>query len=80
MMGLNVKRRLRIRGFSSESTSTVREEIEPVRAAVKRVAENVKKEQRLSRDERGRLKMGLIRASQHHRRLLRSLKAMMAEV
>ncbi|MEM0445534.1 MAG: hypothetical protein QXO86_03295 [Nitrososphaerota archaeon] len=83
-MGLSVKRRLRIRGFSSEPTSIVREEMEPVKAAAIKAAEKpklqVKRDKLLSRYERSRLKTALLRANLHHRRLLRGLRAKMSEI
>lgn len=75
---------MRVRGFWSQSTSRVREEIDPVRLAVKRIGESVRKDlkrgQNISRDERVALKAGLIRASQAHRRLLLRTRSGMKEV
>ncbi|MEM1533910.1 MAG: hypothetical protein QW059_05275 [Nitrososphaerota archaeon] len=83
-MVLDIKTRLRIRGFWSQSTSRVREEIEPVRMASRKLGLVAKKElekrQNLSRDERRGLKTGLIRASQAHRRHLRLLRSRMKEI
>jgi hypothetical protein len=83
-LAADVKTKLRVRGFWSQSTSRIREEIEPVRLAVKRIEESVKidlkRRQNISRDERGALKTGLIRASQTHRRLLARIRSGMKGV
>ncbi|MCS7145314.1 MAG: hypothetical protein RMJ28_06855 [Nitrososphaerota archaeon] len=75
---LNTKTRLRVRGFWSASTSSVKEEIEPVRLAARRLElslkEDLRRKKGLSRDERRRQRNGLRRAVQVHRVLFRRLK------
>ncbi len=80
---------MRVRGFWSQSTSRVREEIEPVRLAAKRLRISVlssalKKDlgrmQNLSRNERVALRTRLIRANQTHSRLLFQVRSWMRKI
>lgn len=70
-MVLGVKTRLRARGFLSAATSLVKESIEPVRRMMLAHVEDLKRRQRLSREERRRLKNELLRATRYHKILLR---------
>lgn len=83
-MAADVRTKLRVRGFWSQATSRVSDDIKLARRIGESVKESVKKDfrrrQNISREERGALKAGLLRAIQAHRRLLLRIRSGMKEV
>ncbi|GBC71390.1 hypothetical protein HRbin02_01171 [Candidatus Calditenuaceae archaeon HR02] len=76
----DVRTRLRVRGFWSQATSRVSDDIEPARRIGESVKKDFRKRQNISRSERAELKAGLLRSIQAHRRLLLRIRSGMKEV